>query len=209
MKLTQNFPFKLTQIINAYNLSPKELSAILNLDDPSLILKWENNIEVPSSDIISELIYLFGVSPSWIYGTSEQIYNDTDLTKVENDLLDTNYNMNNVDIYLLKKLPWIPTEYKDEMLRKKYYSLEVRGNLIFLLNMFLTKQIKSLDRYQLSQNKPAISKLLILQNKFKHIFNRSEIEFELSKSNEYIINLRKLLNEKNEGVVIYNINNGD
>lgn len=132
------FSAKISAIRKSYNLSYRNLADILNIQGGS-INNWEKERAVPAFNNLKEIVFLFGVSSDWLLDLVEEPYNTDILSKIENELITSQIQIHsNGSKALTFKPDFFPEEYYNSELRSVNYSLPVRGNIVFLLNITKT-----------------------------------------------------------------------
>ena len=115
-----------------YKLSIKNLSDILDIKSTSNIAYWESNKVFPQFSLFRRITLLFGISADWLIGHSNEPYNETFISAIENKIINNLSEMkkNNTFQILFENLPkkWLSYES-----RKTTYSLDERADIIFLM----------------------------------------------------------------------------
>lgn len=132
---------------NAYYLSTTELSCILNLKRHTSIVNIENNKSYPSFELLVDICSLFAVSLDWLMGFISEPYNEEFIEKLENEI---------AEVIIFGENPFIlntPKIYRNVESRRKYFSLDERANIIFLVHYI---------QYLIKQNEKLSSKNVVL-----------------------------------------------
>lgn len=141
-----SFSEKLKIIKNCYQLQSKELAEILCTVYRNY-QKYETGITMPAFDKVVELSNFFCISLDWIGGTTDYPYNEEQILSKEKEIFSSN-EKGELAVYFdasngehIKIFPYfcikdasIPKQYSDLELRKKFYTLNARSNIIYLIN---------------------------------------------------------------------------
>jgi transcriptional regulator with XRE-family HTH domain len=140
MSNRKNFSQNFYNLRNSYNLSTTELSYILNLKRNSSIVNIENGKNYPSFELLLDTSNLFAVSVDWLLGREPEPYSEVIIEQLEEKIavMPINVTHNFIDI--------APAIYTNIESRRKYFSLDERANIIFLVQyiQYLIKQKQSL-----------------------------------------------------------------
>lgn len=111
-------------------LSSSELALLLDYKNRSSVVQMEHEDIYPSFEKLVDIANLYAVKIDWLFGRSDEPYDATIISKLEERLMDVKLADNTVfsDI--------APDIYLDSSLRKLNFSLSERARLIFLLKYF-------------------------------------------------------------------------
>lgn len=188
----------------AYVLSTKNLAQFLGIKSGSNITFWETGKQKPSLEALELFCFSFGISVDWLMGYSYSPYNDEFLTLAEEELLSIP-NPFNPSLLYLPHLKWIPNEYLDANLRKATYSFPVRANIIFLLHNYLSTSLEAIKTQEqlLGENRSTI--LDQFTRYYKMIKQAKTAQQAIKQHNLYIQSLHKLLEQKSNAAVLFDI----
>jgi len=108
--------------------------------------KYESGDTEPSPEAIRRLSCFTGISPSWLLGISDEIYDEGTITAIENSLIfkddqGLSYFIFGNESQHFKIFPLnydsLDERYADLEQRRKIYSLTVRANIIYLINVYV------------------------------------------------------------------------
>lgn len=191
----------------AYDLSAKDLSENLHLKSAANITFWEQGKTLPSIAVLSNLVSFFGVSADWFLGISDTPYHNETLLEIEENILNQEYDfMDGKGLQSVKSQNFIPDEYKYPELRQENYSLDVRGNLVFLLNN-ISSFYGMFTNIDLGIPCNESSDKLFTENKvlLQYILNRPELEKKTQNRDKCLRYTKMLLKSKIEAEPIYKI----
>lgn len=102
-------------------------------------------------------------------------------------------------------MKWIPNEYLDANLRKATYSFPVMTNIIFLLHNYLSTSLEAIKTQEqlLGENRSTI--LDQFTRYYKMIKQAKTAQQALKQHNLYIQSLHKLLEQKSNAAVLFDI----
>lgn len=189
----------------AHNLSYSALSTILCLKSPTSISNIEAYRAFPSYELLFSITNLFAVSPNYLLGYTTDAYDIQVISAIENRLFSETYEHNGVDIPLLRKVSWIPEEYWNPDLRGKTYSLQVRANIIFLLQVYLATQRPIIYNYFASNENFHIVELISHQQYLKVLFGTSSSNKQNNQFEQFKEQLKNLLAAKESAKPIFDI----
>lgn len=128
------FAKRIKNIRTSHNLSMSGLAMIINVKSSSNISDWEKGTLFPSLELSLKICRLFGISLDWLLGLSDEPYTDTILTNLESNILPKEIIVNGSSIRLFNPTSF-PYKYMDLYARRETYSMAVRANIIYLLNL--------------------------------------------------------------------------
>ena len=200
------FSQRINTLRTSYNLSARDLSEILNLKSAANITFWEQGKTLPSFAILNNIVSFFGVSSDWLLGNSDVPYANDTLLKVEDSVLNYEYELESSSVIRpLSNLQWIPSEYRNAELRQANYSLEVRGNLVFLLNNVCAFYQAALWEYELKNKGLIYEKVVECQRFYRVLLNKPDFDKRIHNRETYLRYSRILLNAKLAAEPIYKI----
>ena len=196
--------FKLLRL--AYTLSIKDFCDMLNIKSTGNITFWEQGSKLPSFTVLNNIVSFFGVSSDWLLGNSDVPYANDTLLKVEDSVLNYEYVLESGSVIRpLSNLQWIPKEYKNAELRQSNYSLEVRGNLVFLLNSVSAFYQAALWEYEMKNKGLIYEKVVECQRFYRILLNKPDFDKRIHNRETYLRYSRILLNAKLAAEPIYKI----
>ena len=115
----------------AHQLNGKTLATLLGLKSGASILSMENGKLKPSIDVLLSIASLFGVSIDWLYGRSDEIYSEKELTVLENLMCEFVIAERKIEF---REFDDLTKRYCNDLeYRRKEFSLAERANIVFLL----------------------------------------------------------------------------
>lgn len=124
---SKNFAF----LRYSHDISAAELASVLQLKSSASIINIEKGKAAPSYELLERYIDIFGVTVDWLMGRTNQIYTQDSLLIAEKRLL---AKLKEIDFD--GKYFAISSSYADEIERQENYSFAIRGNIIFLMNVY-------------------------------------------------------------------------
>lgn len=201
----QSLAKKLKLLRLSHNLSYSALSNLFSLKSPTSISNIEGYRAFPSFELFHLMTDLFAVSPSWLMGYTDNVYDIDVISKIENKLFSETYQTASEDIPLLRKVSWIPEEYWNYELRTITYSIPVRANIIFLLHIYLATQRPVIYNYFANSEKIHITELKAHQRYLIFLFNTPQIDKKIKLFESYKVQLQNLLAAKESAKPIFDI----
>ena len=131
------FAERISKLRTSYNLSYNQMAKLINIKSKANIQSWELQKSIPSFDMFNNIINFFAVSMDWLVGCTNEPYNENFILIRERELLHETFIINQKEISLLPTYIWAINDYMDENLRQKTFSLPIRANIIFLLNIYI------------------------------------------------------------------------
>lgn len=141
------FSNRLALLKQTYLLSYSEMSSMFGFKYKSGISEWINSQKSFPNEIVLVIISnIFAISIDWLLGRIDRPYNESILTKLEEEHAVAIFEM-----AVATPITPLPEEYKNTELRRKYYTQGQRANLIYaamssfyktLFSMFTLKQIE-------------------------------------------------------------------
>lgn len=141
------FSNRLALLKQTYLLSYSEMSSMFGFKYKSGISEWINSQKSFPNEIVLVIISnIFAISIDWLLGRIDKPYNESILTKLEEEHAVAIFEM-----AVATPITPLPEEYKNTELRRKYYTQGQRANLIYaamssfyktLFSMFTLKQIE-------------------------------------------------------------------
>lgn len=141
------FSNRLALLKQTYLLSYSEMSSMFGFKYKSGISEWINSQKSFPNEIVLVIISnIFAISIDWLLGRIDKPYNESILTKLEEE-----HAVGILEMAVATPITPLPEEYKNTELRRKYYTQGQRANLIYaamssfyktLFSMFTLKQIE-------------------------------------------------------------------
>lgn len=204
MQFRQSFSKNFKFLRLSHQLSGKAISDMLGIKGSGHIAMWETQKNIPSLELLNQIIILFAVSSDWLLGYTDKPYNEKVIVTVEEMFFNLSFNSNGKETPLLTKTSWIPNEYWEPELRSKTYSLPVRANIIFLLNNYLSSKIDQLEEQEkLDASSQLVRKIMNRKNELKNktlAEKRKKEQLDL-----YFKQLQELLAAKESAKPIFDI----
>jgi transcriptional regulator with XRE-family HTH domain len=131
------FSIRFKSLRNTHDLSTAHIANLLSLKSKGSIGDFESQRSIPSSDILTDITNLFGVSLDWLTGYSDRPYRNEILLYLEKNHIDRILATQTKPIpdFALAYIKVNPT-YLNPDKREQYFSLPIRANIIFFLNKF-------------------------------------------------------------------------
>ena len=120
--MDNRFAERFKMLRNSKNLGIREIAKILNVKSPVNISFWEKGINVPSLPLFFNIIRLFGINADWLWGNSDEPYNEKIISEIEAELKE------------LLNLEIANTFISKEVINMER-TLEQRANIIFWLQV--------------------------------------------------------------------------
>lgn len=142
-----NFRYNFRQIRQAYSLTLADMADILCLRSRSTLSDLENGNKnkMLAMDSMMQLSKVFAVSLDWLFGYTNQPYNESQILDIEDCLLNIYQTYDPDGLFELhttdKAEIWLPDNYLDSAMRKKTYSLPVRANICFLFHCSMLNEL--------------------------------------------------------------------
>lgn len=142
-----NLGGRLIKLKDHYHLLSKDMASIMGVTYQTY-QRYETNKLIPNYYSLTNLSIFTGVSLNWLVGTSPELFCEDDILRIENHFLTYN---DKGEYYLAADIPsignqvkiypsngfFLAEEYYDLEKRRNLYSIEVRANIVYLLNKFL------------------------------------------------------------------------
>ncbi|ERT62464.1 helix-turn-helix domain-containing protein [Megasphaera vaginalis (ex Srinivasan et al. 2021)] len=134
------FSKRLKLLRTTYGLSMKTLSTTWGYKNTGTISQFENNKSVPSFNSLIQIANFYAVSLDWLIGRSNIIYTKESVFEGEIALHEQFMNLGeqigfNYIAALQKGWEFMAPTYLYKDKREKYYSLDVRANIVVLHNL--------------------------------------------------------------------------
>lgn len=134
----------------AFKISGKQTADIMGIAYRNY-QKYESGDTEPSSEAVRRLSCFTGISSSWILGISNEIYDEGMITSIENAIIYKD--SDELTYFILGRVPNFLKMYPLHFLsfdkryselenRRKYYSLSVRANIIYLFNVYVSEAFR-------------------------------------------------------------------
>lgn len=142
-----DFPVRFNQLRSTHNLSSGQLADILQFKSQVSISNMEKGKALPSVEVLEKIGDLFGVSLDWIMGRSDEFYEDKVISKLEEHFLRKSKTIDDVSLGYFRlevglPLLHVPNSPYNDAKKRKLYSLAVRANIIFAMQIFCHTSIK-------------------------------------------------------------------
>ncbi|MDO4178849.1 MAG: helix-turn-helix transcriptional regulator [Phascolarctobacterium sp.] len=133
------FTKRLKVLRYAHRLSLNNMALLLDFKSSKSVMHLESGKQEPSLETVLRISNLFAVNIDWIFGRSQIIYHEPTVTALEEEFSTIPF------IYTLDPLKPIltfldecPKNYRNIDDRKRYYTIEERANLVFLMQYYLS-----------------------------------------------------------------------
>ncbi len=130
-----------------YQLSYTDFMEILGTKNKTTVNDWVKSQKgFPNEAMLVLISDIFAISLDWLLGRIDEPYNESILTKLEEE-----HAVGILEMAVATPITPLPEEYKNTELRRKYYTQGQRANLIYaamssfyktLFSMFTLKQIE-------------------------------------------------------------------
>lgn len=144
------FSKRLKLLRKTYRLSMKTLADVWGYKNTGTISQFENNKSVPSFNSLIQIANFYAVSLDWLIGRSNIIYTKESVFEGEIALQENFTNLaepigfNHISTLHKGRESIVPT-YLDKEKREKYYSFDVRANIVVLHNQIFRKDYKIVE----------------------------------------------------------------
>lgn len=165
----------------AHRISTSTLATLLGLKakaNITLIEKAQCNV---SSDTIFNITELFAIESTWLFRQSKIPYTENTMPLFEQLIRDFPINKN------LRFIQYAPDYYSDYQKRVKFFSLQDRANIVFLVRYYNT--LTTLHPYLLNDNSTITGQLSILVGKIREKVENGNFSFRFKdpdKEFEYV-----------------------
>lgn len=138
MSFRHSFSERLKILRVIHELSSAELAELLFFQNKGSIGHIESGKALPSSETLDHITDLFAVSLDWLAGKSDIIYRPEIIESIEKELLLLRY-VNNAQttLYRVSSYMVLYDIYADSVQRATTFSLPVRANIVFFLQVLL------------------------------------------------------------------------
>lgn len=148
LAVRDNFVEKFALIKDTYQLTYPELNKILGINGKSTINEWiRAKKSFPNETVLVIISNTFAVSIDWLLGRIDSPYNESILTKLEEEHAVAIFEM-----AVATPITPLPEEYKNTKLRRKYYTQGQRANLIYAAMSSFYKTVFSIGTLKQLEN---------------------------------------------------------
>lgn len=140
---------KVKQLRTSHNLTLADLGCILNFTSRMYCSQVESGSRGLTCAYVYKLANAFGVSLNWLFGLSDEPYDNEHLLRLEESLIHATVKIQDMDFEVLNTRAF-PADYLSAETRQQNYSLACRANICFLMhNLSIGTILSYVEVYQL------------------------------------------------------------
>lgn len=140
---------KVKQLRTSHSLTLADLGCILSFTSRMYCSQVESGSRGLTCAYVYKLANAFGISINWLFGLSDQPYDNEHLLRLEASLINATVKVQDMDFEVLNTRAF-PAEYLNAETRQQHYSLACRANICFLMhNLSIGIVLSYVEAYQL------------------------------------------------------------